>query len=82
MNQMTFDETLESKPAKAGAKSVQQFPLPNEDNFDSKSELAVAKSNLEHENASQKQPNRDDLEEINKGKHESQSASGANTDSR
>ena len=71
MNQMTFDETLEVKPVKAGAKSVQQFALPNEDNLDSRSELAVAKSNLEPEPASQKQPNRDDLETIKQDKHDS-----------
>lgn len=42
MNQMTYDETLDVKPAK-GSKSVQQHaPLmpENEADFDSKSEMA------------------------------------------
>ena len=46
MNQMTYDETLDVKPAK-GSKSVQQHaPLvPEKDgDFDSKSEMAGAKS--------------------------------------
>ena len=79
MNQMTFDETLEVKPVKAGAKSVQQFPQCNEDNLDSKSEIAVAKSNLDHQPVPQKQSHQNDIEAIKQDKHESQSASGANT---
>lgn len=42
---MTYDESLDIKPAKTGSKSVSQFPLTHQDSFDTKSEAAVAKSN-------------------------------------
>lgn len=45
MNQMTYDASLDIKPAKgSGSKSVQQHP---QDDFDSKSEIAVAKSHIQ-----------------------------------
>jgi len=44
MNQVVYDASLDIKPAKAsGSKSVQQHP---QDDFDSKSEMAVAKSHI------------------------------------
>ena len=72
---MTYDETLDVKPSKVGgSKSVQQLDgIGPDKDFDSKSEMALAKSHHRESRKKQKHADDDqlDLEAVKQEKHES-----------